>query len=155
MRLRCFLIGFILLGSASVQAQVSGKFEYPMTNIIKMSVDDGTDINNPGASPSFTITFNSKDSLVYAINQGTVNSVINVDSAFVVLIKYKDSSYAYSNLKAVAIKQGDEISDGQVIGYADFDTDKNCYLLDMIITDGKDILLLKKKNFVPRLQKTN
>jgi hypothetical protein len=152
MRLQCYSsFGFILFSVAQISAQVSRKFEYPMKSVIKMSIDDGIDTNDPSATPSFSITFNSTDSLVYAINDGEVSAVTTVDNTFIIIIKEKDSIYAYSNLKVVNIKAGDTINNGEVIGDADFEPGKNYYSLDLIITDGKDILRLKKKDFVPRL----
>jgi hypothetical protein len=152
MRLQCyFLIGFILFNSTQISAQVERRFKDPMKNIIKMIIDDGMDVNDPTAAPSFSITFNSNDSLVYAIDEGQVNAITTVDNTFIVIIKEKDSIYAYSNLKKINIKVGDTINNSEVIGYADFNPDKNYYSLDLIITDGKDILRLKKKDFVPRL----
>jgi hypothetical protein len=151
MCLRCFLPAFfILFNLAEASAQVNSKFEYPMNKVVKMSIDDGMDVNNPGATPSYSVTFNSNDSLVYAINSGEVISVTLVDSIQILVVKNEDTVYAYSNLKTVSVKNGDKISNAQIIGYADFDDNKSCYVLDFIMSKGQDILQLKKKNFVPR-----
>jgi hypothetical protein len=150
MRLHCYLLlAFMLFNLVEISAQVSRKFEYPMNKVTKIDIDDEMPANTTG-TPSYTITFSSKDSFVYAIDSGEAVEVRTVEDAFLVIIKDKDSNYVYSNLKSVAVKKGDKITNGQVIGYADFDPDKDYYLLDMIITDRQNILQLKKKNFVPR-----
>ena len=67
------------------------------------------------------LTVSSANERVFSLNTGEVTTVMTLaapDSGkTIVLVKYaKDAFIAYSNLKNVAIKKGDKVTKGQVIG---------------------------------------
>lgn len=149
MRLRCFfIITFLLVALVKSSAQLGCKYSEPMNKVIKINVDDETTAGTAG--PTFSITFNSPDSQVYAIAAGEVSLVKNVEDILVIIIKNNDTNYVYSNVKKSDLKAGDKIAQGQVIGYADYDYVDAYYVLDLILVKGQETLLLKKKNFIPR-----
>jgi len=145
------LINSFILNTA--KAQVDRKFEWPMNHVTKISIDDGLG-ENVGAQPTFITTFNSKDSSVFSIDSGVVHAIAKAGDAIVVIVQGKDYFYAYSNFKNASVKEGDSINSGQLLGYADINPDTSEYVLDLMVTKGQSILQLKKKNFIPRIEKS-
>jgi hypothetical protein len=134
-----------------VSAQISRKLEYPMNKVLNIFIDDEVNMNdNNSTPPSYMVTLNSNDSTVYAVDSGMVFSSTFSDGITVLVIRIRDSLFAYSNLKKVLVKKGDYVLDGEVIGYADYDPDKENYVMDFILAEGNVVLRLKKKDFVER-----
>jgi|GEM_PF-2478746 hypothetical protein len=87
--------------------------------------------------PVTTVNIVSTDTAVYSVFPGKVSSV-STDTGFhtIVLIKHGKYIATYSNLAGSHLMPGDEVKEGDVVGY--FKKSKNPYTLTFAIWTGKE-----------------
>lgn len=115
----------------------------------KMSSDGwiGNELNCPCNSGKISKKFEesggqnveitANDSTVYSIIPGKVSSVsIDSGSRTIVLVKHGKYYITYSNLSGAFVKVGDDVKEGDPVGY--FYKSEGKYLLRLSIYDGKE-----------------
>lgn len=77
---------------------------------------------------------------IYSASSGTVATVFKVDSVVIVMVKKGDDYYVYSRLKSIAVKKGDVLKEGALIGELYAREDDKLYSAEFEIArvvDGK------------------
>ncbi|MGP8214282.1 MAG: peptidoglycan DD-metalloendopeptidase family protein [Bacteroidia bacterium] len=90
---------------------------------------------SPDNSGSYTIS--SDDSISYAVLPGSVSSVIKdtIRHLFTVMVKHGKYIAMYSSLTRASVKQGDEINEGDTIGFVHKSGES--YILNFTLMQGK------------------
>jgi thiol-disulfide isomerase/thioredoxin len=132
---------------AAIQQQNGylGKFSSPMKSI--SGVLDDTEQSGPAYIRTDAVTFFSNDTAVYAVSDGMVISVADIEGMTVLIIKNDNLLFTYSNLKTVHFKKGDIIKKHAVIGYAGKNSD-DAIAVDIYLSNHDRMFTLRKENFV-------
>ncbi len=123
------------------------KFKYPMNNV--NSVFDDNERRGCVHIRTDAVTFFSKDTTVYAMSNGIVHTIADVDGMTVMIIKKENLYFTYSNLKFANYKKGDSIKANDIIGYAGKNLDDEI-AVDIYLSTQECNLSLRKENFIPR-----
>ena len=99
------------------------------------------------------VSFKSKDSAVYAVAGGMVNSIVRIEDFKLVIIEKDELFYIYSNLHATTLKKGDMIKQDQLIGYAGRNLDGVGPMVEFYLNDREKSIVLSKANFIIRKDK--
>lgn len=123
------------------------KFRCPMNSISGVLDDKG----RGGAAYIRTdaVTFFSDDTAVFAISDGIVMNVVDVEGMAVLIIKKDNLFFTYSNLKTINFKKGDTIKTSDLIGYAGKNLDDEI-AVDIYLSNHEGAFTLRKENFVVR-----
>ncbi len=127
------------------------KFFMPMDAVVSVNYFDP---KSAACLPTFSTTFKSNDSTVYAVTEGEVSTVVFVENMNAVIIKKDSLFYIYSNLKSVLIKRGDSVKADQIIGYASGDLDSVIPKLEFYVSNEYGPIVLSKNNFKCRGNKS-
>lgn len=118
-------------------------------------IDNETTGNVCATTPPMEyIRFKSKDSSVYSVTGGKVNTIARIEDMKIIIIQNENLFYTYSNLGSTTLKTGDIIKANQLIGFATTDLDGKGPSIDLYVCDDKaENIALSGKNFTARKDK--
>lgn len=101
---------------------------------------------------------------VYALHGGTVTKVLDIDGDYSVFIRNGSNYYVYNELKGVAVRDGDRVERGELIGELDYDSRYDGYEMEMQVwcdkgtktcrlTNENVVCILKGTPYVPKVAK--
>ena len=142
MKTLCFVITFLFSISENSSAQVDSNLLFQKTKgTWQYPIRTGTMLGpNTHGYPGKKATFIAKKSdSVFAIYSGQAVSIENIDSAYLVITKYKDYFISYYGLTTPLIKLGDIVIAGQHIGNLAEDLE-GLFSLDIFLNKNSDDL---------------
>lgn len=133
---------------------IKPSFFMPMNEVVSLKYYD----KNNHACDEYEysqVIFSSMDSSVYSVTEGEVKTIAEVEGIKVVIVVKGKLFVAYSNLKSVLIRKGDNIRIDQMIGFAALDLDEVMPTLEFYLSNTNTTISLSKNNFRPRFRNRN
>jgi hypothetical protein len=132
-----FAFTFLLISSKSQVSQniefeqSKGKWTFPISKFIAYVKEEGRKSTANDFDHKGIIFFTNKDDSVKASFKGKVALIFPVGDCFALMTKYGDYFITYVNLDSPVVKKGDNVSQGQFLGFLVRGYEK----LELTITD--------------------
>jgi hypothetical protein len=132
----CLIVTFVSFISSPILSQVDSNKVFEKSKGTWMApIHSGRQLgpNTQGIQGSRAIFISGKSDSVFAVFSGLAVSIKEIDSAYIIITKYKDYFIAYYGLKKPIINIGDFITTGQQIGNLAQDSE-GIFSLDIYLT---------------------